>query len=112
MVGIITAAHVDADAADDVVLAIEGAAEVFVAIMVASDGHIVVVACGEAISTVLNVLGQLEVLTAVVVASVHVGSQLVEVCGGFDLVRAGFSAGAVPCPRRRGGEQHHEKGYY
>ena len=116
LVGIGFAALVDADAADGVVRAVEGAAEVAVVrAVVASDGLVVAFGAIGIVPrsgvVVGDVLGQHEILASVVVAAVHVGGQLVEVCGARNLVGGGFGAAATAestvCPRRLCGHGEH-----
>ena len=113
LVGIGFAALVDADAADGVVRAVEGAAEVAVA--ASSDGLVVAFGAIGIVPrsgvVVGDVSGQHEILAVVVVAAVHVGGQLVEVCGARNLVGVGFGAAATAestvCPRRLCGHGEH-----
>lgn len=79
-----------------------------VVVVVAADGRVVVLGALGIVPLgvvgVGDVLGQHEVLAAVVVATVYVGGQLVKVGGARNLVGVGLGAGATAestvCPRR------------
>ena len=70
---------VDSDAADGVVVAIEGTIKVICAIM--ADGGVVADGGAEAGGAVGDVITQLEELVLVSIASVHIGCQQVELGG-------------------------------
>ena len=93
-----------ADAADGIPLSVKITSEDFgAAVVVAADGGVVAVVGavavavdGQVVRVILDVGAQLEELAAVVVAAVHLGSQVVKSEGGADYVGVVFGAAALP----------------